>query len=340
MTQKTSKRKQCVDVRPPTGKKGVDSTLPPLISIGGSELLLLRYVYNHSGERFNRSRYARDNQVPKSTVKSQLNSLISKGLLEETIVNGRVFPGQQKITTQGKQYVESTYEGVESLRRECRTGARDNLSAHYMRFDMPIESKTHFHPSRLRHLNPIEPAKSNPLPNFTQWIVKFDDASITINLNRVYIRVHDILSHDVEEATYLGFSKAIRYVKKLSKIGLIGAGLKMEQVHYARVRSVLSDCLAKIDDRYYLDLGDGRKFWIDNSEGKREDETNDYEVRERYDEFFTDLVKSNSKMTDVDKVIEGMGLMLKMHALTIQPHLNQMKTNEGPAIISRPDYVG
>ena len=66
-------------------------------------------------------------------------------------------------------------------------------------------------------------------------------------------------------------------------------GLIIETGHWARVESVLSDFLfEKIDNRYFLDLGNGFKFWIDHSK-EREDETNSKHFRKTVDEYFLDM---------------------------------------------------
>jgi len=90
-------------------------------------------------------------------------------------------------------------------------------------------------------------------------------------------------------------------------IGIETEGIFTEEGHWARIKSMLSDFLYdKIDNKYYLDLGNGKHFWIDYSPDKygipkREDETNDKEVRERIDNFLGQVASDDFDLQDIRK---------------------------------------
>ena len=146
------------------------------------------------------------------------------------------------------------------------------------------------------------------LPNFTETYLFFDDVTIVIKSNTIFIHINDIITNSVEEAHYIAFEKALRYSKSLIEVGLICENLVMDQAHYARVESNLSKFLWHIDKRYFILLDDGSKFWIDTSD-KLEDETTSSGYRERLDEFMKDLDNSKAKISDVDNIMDDLDKM-------------------------------
>lgn len=314
---------QCPTTRHPTEEKCPNPThSPSSISCGKRQKEILRYIINHPNESFNKRAYSRNFSIPRSSLYDCLNSLKSKGLLVEE------FSGDCKVTKMGESILNMLEGGVGSVRRECRAGA---LSTHYIRYKMPI-SKSSFLESNLKNLNVRW--KKNQLPNLTQYFLFFEDATIILNPKQVIIRIHDVISDDTEESNYQAFTKALSYHQVVEKLGLECSGLNLDPAHYARVDSVLSDFLSKIDDRYFLDLGAGRKFWIDRSTGKREDETNWQEGRDRIDTFLSDVMNSDSRWSDMDSVKEIVGSLVKLEAMRMQ-QLQPISQNFG-----RPDYFG
>lgn len=139
-------------------------------------------------------------------------------------------------------------------------------------------------------------------------------------------------------AQFQAFTKAMELMKDLSKIGLKTASMELEQGHYARIESHLADFLKKIDKRYFLDLGDGKKFWIDNSPPNRiESETNDMDVDKRVNQFMMDMINSDSLLSDIDKIVKALGFVTKIECAALESKINPMK---GITPEEKPDYFG
>ena len=322
----SSKGNLCVGNRHPTEKKCRKPTVrPSYISFGKRDRALLRYLYDSPTDRFNVRAYSRSTGINRSTVYDMIARLEDKGLVE------RVSYGCRMISLKGKAVMESQESVGKPSRRECRKA--ETLSTHYSKYKMTITDRSAFTESFIKELKPAD-WQINKLPNLIQYFIYFHDATITINPKKVIINIHDILTEDIEKAHFELFRTALGYVEKLRKIGVKGEGLILEPAHYARVLSTLSDALEKIDKRYYLDLGEGFKFWIDHSNDKREDETNHEVLRERLDDFITDLSNSDSLFSDVDKVKEVLGTIAKIEALRHMPIEN------GTLPKGRPDYFG
>ena len=221
-----------------------------------------------------------------------LARLIDKGLLHKPN------HGQHTITDKGKS-IFGVLDDVQTSRRGCR--GKTNLSTHYQRFDLICESKPKITQELLQKLNP-DSLRENTLQNNKQYYATFSDGTLIFTTNKVMLRVHDIISANVDDSTVKSLNIVVDYVGKLEAIGFNITGTELKPAHYARVESVLSEVLSEIDSHYYLDLGKGRKFWIDNSNGKREDETNYIELRERLDDFIEDLPTTRAKLSDIDKL--------------------------------------
>jgi hypothetical protein len=184
----------------------------------------------------------------------------------------------------------------------------------------------------LHHLNPFN-IREVKLPNFTQYILYFDDATIILNLHKIAIRIHDIICEDTEEAHFETLSKALQYTDALRGIGVDTENITLEPAHYARVESLLADALSRINERYFVDLGDGRKFWIDNSD-TLEDETNDSEVREKIDNMVQSAVDTDVDFHDLDKLIEVVSGLVKLRVLDHSFLLHPSR------VIEKSEYIG
>lgn len=292
-------------IRHPT-RKVLSKPTHPLtpISITNKERALLKYLHQNYNKIFNLRNYHRITNIPRSTIYDWLYKLENYGLVKTDLAN-------HKITEKGMILLQSQENrGVGASRRECRK--INKLSTHYNKFKLPIKNRDRFLIPRIRELNP-ENIRENKLHNLHQIIVYFNDATVVINPKQMIINLYDVISDDVDESDFKNLSRAIEYAKKFMRIGMITEGMMVEEGHWARIESLLSDFLFKIDERYYLDLGDGKKFWIDHSY-KREDETNDKIVRERVDRFLTEVANNDVSLLDINKITKALGFISKIES--------------------------
>ncbi len=281
----------------------------PIISFGTRENKLLLYFYNNRGQ-FNVRRYSINNNLSRSTLYDVLSRLIAKGLVKHPSM------GSYYISGKGIEFVESKNQNLDkkvSKRLPLGVSETNTLSTHYTRYILPIKSLKKFSENYLKNLNPLR-YKTIQLPNMKQHLIYFEDATIIISLRQIAIRIHDILADDTEEAHFQLLSKALKFEELIRKeLQIETEGIYLEQSHYARVNSILADSLKKIDEHYFIEFKDGTKFWIDQSPpNKIEDETNSQEVRKKVDNFMQDLVASNSKFSDIDKIKEVTGNLSKI----------------------------
>ncbi len=334
------KKKPQKQVRHPTKKKVLNPTYTHTpISIGKQERELLRYLYKNKNSRFNVKAYHRLTNIPRSTVYDYLNRLQRYGFINRETANNH-------ITKKGILLLDSSEsmsdKGVGSVRRECRK--KENLSSHYHKFKIPITNKDSFSIESLKQLNHMG-YHENKLKNLHQIIINFEDATIFINPKQLIINLYDVISANVDDNDFKCIPRAIEYIEKFMDIGIITEGMILEEGHWARVESILSDLLyEKVDNKYFLELENGKKFWIDHSH-KREDETNDKQIRKRTDEFLSDMFNSESLMSDVDKITNALGFITKLESARLMNEIEQRKniikkTGIKEKISDKPSYVG
>lgn len=307
-------------------------THPP-ISCGKRQRDIMGVIKN-SKERFNVIEYSRSKNLNRQTTYEALRRLIEKKLVKKEGT------GIYKITNLGVTILNENPQyscvGVSSV---GGVGVENNLSTHYLKYSVRISDKKDFRITSLRNLNPIK-IKTLKLRNLDQVYVYFEDATIVINPKTVIIHVHDIITKDVEESDIRGFNTALDYAEKLESIGLIGEGITLENTHWARVNSVFADLLSKVDQRYFIKLKNGRKFWIDHSTDLIEDETNDKDFRKRLDGFLDDLNISESKMSDVDKIITALSYIARIEVVRMKRRLVESEKINQEVPTERPNYFG
>ena len=260
-----------------------------------------------------------------------LNKLIKLNLVKKP------YTANYQITELGKTTAELTRSELPH-----RVSETTNLSTHFLKYKIPIEDKSFYSESRIAELNPIN-FRSIEIPNQRITYIYFEDATIIIHPKQMIIRIHDIIDEETEEAHLKAFNKACNYLEKLNSIGLKGERIELETTHWARVKSILSDVLKKVDEHYFVDLGQGRKFWIDYSKDKQEDETNDLEARNKIDKLMIDVVNSDHSFSDIDKIIHALGIVAKIETTKLIEHSQHLKTP--PPITNnmkkgRIDYTG
>ena len=317
-------------------EKVSDKQSHPNVSIGTKEKELLIYLFNNKTQRFNLRDYSVNiSKIPRSSVYDYLNKLERLGLVKRELGNNR-------ITEKGLIYLESIgNEYVGGSREPCRTSS--NLSTHYHKFKLPILENKNFNISKLKSLNPLS-VKENKLHNLHQIIINFNDGTIIINPKQLIINLHDILTDDVTDSDLKCLNRAIEYSKKFIDIGIITEGIFVEEGHWARVDSILSELIHdKVDNKYFLDLGDNKKFWIDHSNGiKAEDETNDKLVRERIDRMLTEISNNDISLLDINKITKALGFITKIESTRLLNEIESRKEIKSINSVNyfKPDYIG
>lgn len=319
---------------------------PTPVSLGELDRRVLGFMFRNPGDRFNVRRFSHEHNLARSTVQSVIERLQRHGFAQKDHY------GNATITHSGKcafeaisKYNSNYFPYADGPRRECRDFGEKfindksvNLSTHYTKFVAPILDRNRFDPGSLARVGTYE---VNQMQNWLQYIVYLEGATIIINPRQVVIRVHDILTGDAEEAHFKTLTRAVEALAKVRALGLETDRIELEAAHYARIESHLADSLAKIDGRYFLDLGDGKKFWIDRSLGKLEDETNDLVSRERLDNLLRDAMTTDSRLSDLDKMKDLMGLMVRMQALQMMQNLPQSPPpDRGERLRDKPFYTG
>lgn len=305
-------------IRHPTEKRVQNPTpSPPYISIATVDKKIIKYLSENEGKRFNIKEFSRINKLPRTNIYDSLKRLERQGLIKRDLADN-------KLTEKGKIYVNYVgFRGVGGSRRGCRI--RETLSTHYHKFKLLISSKKNFKIEKLKRLK-NNGIKENRLANLHQTIIDFDDAKVIINPKQIILSLFEIKTENVEESDRISLSRAVEYAELLRSVGIETEGLMVESGEWARVESILSDWLhEKVDNRYFLNLKDGKKFWIDHSLGKNEDETNSKKVRERVDTFLTQIAENDFDLHDIDKIKESLGFITKLEASRLQDAIEENK---------------
>lgn len=306
--------------RHPTKKKVRKPTHSvPSISLPIKDLELLQHL-NKTNTRLNVRQYSISKKIPRSTIYDIRNRLDRKGLINVKLA-------EIYINEMGRILLKTINKDVGSSRSECR---KDELSIHIHTFILPISNRENFRILRLNKLK-HQGYKENKLNNLHQIIVTFEDAKIIINPKQVRINLKDIVGTDSEAMDAECLSRAIEYAELLKSVGIETEGLMVETGHWAKVESVLSDFLfKKVDNKYFLELSDGSKFWIDHSPDKdgnpkREHETNDKIVAANINNALDKIGIGEVDLDDVNVLKQSLGLITKMESLRLQDHIEENK---------------
>jgi len=284
----------------------------PMTSLGKKKMSLLMYMQKIKDERFNVKAYSRTTEIPRASVYYMLDCLTKLELIN------KVNLGNFKINEKGINYIDMILYNETTMSDKSRSICHEddiksgnNLSSHYQKYTSIIVDKNKFMESNLNRLNCLK-WKRLDLKNLTQYYIYFDDVTIIINPKMVIIRIKDLLTNNTEKSQFESFNKVLKYVTVLDGIGVILDNIVLEAGHYARVKSIFADILKELDKRYYIDLEDGKRFWIDYSTGEGEDETNDILVREKIDNLLKDVSISDSKFSDIDKIKDVLSMITKL----------------------------
>lgn len=304
----------------PTPRKPSPSV--PIISLTDKEKHLL--IAMSSGDRLNVNGYSDRNKIPRSTTRTRIKKLARLGLVIDK-------EAHKNISKRGRIYLENTNQiekrGVGNLRKG---GRKNQLSAHWHKFTLPIKDKKKFNKESLERLD-HKGIKENKLPNLHQTIVTLDEATIIINPKQIIISLYDVVTENVDDSDIQCLTRAVEYAEKLKSFGLETEGIMIERGHWARIDSALSNFIYdKVGSRYFLTLSDGSKFWVDNSPDKygnrnKEHESNNKVVIERIDNFLDEVGTGEIDLSDINKMKESLGFITKLEAARLTDKVEENK---------------
>jgi len=291
-------------------------------------------MYRLGSERMNAKGYARVQNLARSTVNERLEFLERKHLVKHEDY------GNWRITEKGIAFILAT-EGVSGvsvgvsahvvsgqvsgvsdevsgLRREEVSGKVSALgisSTHALKYSMEIK-KLQITNQKLDSLKIRW--KRLKITNTEQYILYFKECTIILTTKKAIVHIIDLVGVDLLDIEYVALERCALALEQIRKLGIDGDTIKYESGHYAQVNSMLADLLTKVDQRFKVDLEDGKWFWVDWSTGVPEDETNDRHTRMKLQEFIKWISKTDFPFTDLDKLRELIILMLKYQAMTLK----------------------
>lgn len=337
------KNKAISTISAPSGEKRKKSAVPPpLISCGKVEKNILKYFIKIGNDRFNISEFSRVFSVARSTVDSSLKSLISKGLVS------KIYLGHYTITTKGKAWIN----GSEGYRTVCRDEPTlSYIRDHKFTFEIPVlKWPRNWERNQVASLNKDFAqktihnfSKNNPLSHF----VFMENVDVNFTTTKVRIKPKNIFVNDHGEAAELAIIKAHNVIVNLINCGF---GLKnnngfisliQTEGHYAEVNTVLSEFFEKHAKGFKVIGNDGNTlFWIDHSDGHREDETATEEARNRLNKQMF-AIMDNDSMTipeleeDLNTLKKIVSDLVKIQLINTKPNTKLIKKD-----FERPNYVG
>jgi hypothetical protein len=264
---------------------------PPLISCGNKELQLLEYMRTHT---FKRRTYSATFNLNPSSVYDTLKRLIKKGL----------------VTKKGLGIYELTEYGKVGFPQEIKVGKNPQwgcrgreFSLHSVFYELHIANRSFFYWEDLQKLGSVKNVK---MQNWDYYQVEGEGFKFYVYPQKVAVYLDEVREKNLDVALWRSLDKLIKLSLDLEKIGIYCDKIILEKAHFAKVESILASVLIKKLGRYELILPDKRKFWIDFSGNTLEDETDSIRLRERLDKFLIDLEKSESLLSDLDKVKEDL----------------------------------
>lgn len=272
----------------------------PFISLGREERKILREYL--SPEKIPTSMRGRAQYfgVPRSTLYDIMKRLISKKLLVQDGKTQRL-----GVTQLGRKILGETPVGS---RQAACLGPRQNLSQHFIRFELYIKDRSFFRPEDLNKIGEVRDPV--PMKGWQYYQVFVDGDEIRVFPNTITIYVGEVMGSHVDETQLRALDRAANLAVLLEKVGLHVYGMKLDASHYERVGSILGDALLKNLGKYYYELPDKRAFWVDFSGDKINDESNDPMLRARVDQWIESLSSTTSDMRDVDKLRDITGAVV------------------------------
>lgn len=347
MKKTDDKINQSTKTRPPMMKKHPTPTPPlPPISYGKNEKTVLGYIKNHPG-RINIHELSRTLNVPKTTTYDLLARMKKKGLIDYE------YPSFSKLTDLGLSLV-----GVGSNHSVSRV-VQDQESKSYIRdhrltFEIPVKEFPKGWESNsvafLSH-NEIQTkiwkfSKNNSLiqGNFPE------NVDVIFTTTKIILKTKEIMADDHSAATSKAIIKAYQTIEYLTKIGFNfqdhNGILKLIQKdgHYTETNSLLAEFFDKHAKGFNIKDKEGKTlFWIDHSDGNREDETATEKARDRLDKHLFDVMDNDlPKLSEINSDLEMLKKittdLVQIQYLNIKnTQMNKLKEDEDGR---KPSYFG
>ena len=284
------------------------------ISCGKTEKKVLKKLIQLDGKRFNLASFSRESRSPRTSVYESLKSLKRKGYISQP------YTGQHLITDQGKHFLEAsgTYRTV------CRKG--DGEPSYIRDHKFTFELTVFDFPKGWQHqavalLNDkfIQTSIQQFSKNNKLFHSKFpSDVDVIFTTRKIIIKPKNIFSNDHTEASTSAIAKCYEIIEllKSSGFGLLDTNnilrLIQKEGHYAEVNSLLGEWFEKHAKGFRVDNIKGKPlFWIDHSNGHREDETADETARDRLNSAMSDIMNN-----DLPKFSQMSEDLLSMKAIT------------------------
>lgn len=318
------------DRHPPVDGSRFPSFSPPLISCGKKERVVLGALYESSKNSywFNVKGHSKSLKIPRTTLSDILRRLEIKGLASHPST------GSWGITEQGKQIYDAFYlpqrgDGANGL--VCRPDSKDIsiFSQHKNKFTLPLLVPYDFSESDIKILNPVDSKKIKvPKSDSLIHILYFEGVTLRINPKSVELWFSEITDVNDSSISLDVFERALNFTENLLELGMIGDTLVLDDAHFAMVNSLLGEVLEKIDNKLSIDLGNGKKLWIDHSKGNNELETNDEDVKERLKDFLYKVLNDDVDFSELKDMKEVLSLLTKLQVLSSKDNISIPKSQQ------------
>jgi len=326
--------------RPGMVKKGDISSVPhTYVSCGKLEKKILGYMLSRQDERFNIRGFSDQFGASRSTVMSALKRLIEKGFV------AKPHYGNHKITDAGISYI--------SILDDHRTVCREDHDVSYVRdHKFTFEIKVKRFPKNwktnsvsLINTNFIQKSLHQFSKNNKLLHAKFpDDVDVVFTTTKVIIKPKNIFTKTHSEAALAAIAKSYEVIECLLELNFELSGsdgvlhLVQREGHYAEVNSLLSQFFEKHARGFYVPGSDGKPmFWVDHSDGHREDETASEQSRERLNAAMYDIM--DNELPKFSQMAEDLHFLKAVTADLVKMQILQKQQVQGVEL-GRADYFG
>lgn len=272
----------------------------PIISYGKHAKAIVLYILNSDNNRItlnNKRRLYLNLGVPKASFQDTLKRLIEHKIIYHDEWNYTI-----EVTEKGKLWLETMGENHRGGWR-----SESDLSQHKIEFKTFISDGT-ITKDKINAMQAIKVDSYELSKNNIVYNLHYDNEMIIIYSKCIIIKIHELIG-DTISTQIQAFEIALKYLEKLRVAGfIIEDRLELTDSHYELVSKVLSGILNKFEHNMQLDLGQGRKLWIDHSkskkfrDGKQAIESNDPIVINKVKDLLIDVSNSELSYNQIEKL--------------------------------------